>query len=42
MIGYDHGKKMITDARDSLSEITSEAKSEVFGKPKKRFKKAAV
>jgi hypothetical protein len=42
MIGYDQGKKMITDAKDSLSEITSEAKSEVFEEPKKRTKRVAA
>ena len=42
MISYDKGKKMVSDATDAVSDIASEAKSEVFGKPKRQPKKASA
>jgi hypothetical protein len=42
MISYDKGKEIVSEATDTVSEITSEAKTEVFGEPKKKPKKAAA
>jgi hypothetical protein len=41
-LSYEAGKKIVSNATDTVSEITAEAKSEVYGKPKKRPKKAAA
>ncbi len=42
MIGYGTGKKLVTDATSAISDVTSEAKSGVFNKPKQKAKKAAA
>jgi hypothetical protein len=42
MLSYDKGKQVVTDATTAVSDVTSEAKSEVFGGPKKQPKKSAA
>jgi hypothetical protein len=42
MISYNKGKEIVSDTTDAVSVITSEAKSEVFGNPKKKPQKAAA
>jgi hypothetical protein len=42
MLSYDKGKRIVSDATDAVSEITSEAKSEIFGGIKKQPEKATA
>jgi hypothetical protein len=42
MLSYDKGKRIISDTTDAVSEITSEAKSEIFGGIKKQPEKATA